>query len=295
MTVENSGPYDLNIPVACAPSTTLRAVVVRALGLGYHTLALNTEVKQSMFVTRKEKKARLDTPTLEDFPPPPTLDLQPQDYPLLAARGLKPNILTRLTITVSNNEFMIRYNKSSTARQYDILSLNCASAQALTAIVKSNWKFDILTFDPNFEAGMGIKWSRKLYYECVDKNIHFELSYSPMIRDSMDRRRVISQAHMYHSVGKSRSIILTSEARKPLELRAPGDVANLAFLLGLSENQGKTGIGENGFKVHKAAVGRRMGPFRARIDKLTSDNEHLVPANTELVGSENTAVTEEEE
>ena len=29
-----------------------------------------------------------------------------------------------------------------------------------------------------------VRWSRKLYNECVDKSIFFELNYAPMIRDS---------------------------------------------------------------------------------------------------------------
>ena len=33
-------------------------------------------------------------------------------------------------------------------------------------------------------------------------------------------------------------------------------------------------------QVHKAALGRRMGPFRARVEKLGPDNLHLAPTNT---------------
>ena len=30
-------------------------------------------------------------------------------------------------------------------------------------------------------------------------------------------------------------------------------------------------------QVHKAAIGRRMGPFRARVEKLDQSNLHLAP------------------
>ena len=36
----------------------------------------------------------------------------------------------------------------------------------------------------------------------------------------------------------------------------------------------------NFYQVHKAALGRRMGPFRARVEKLGPDNLHLAPTNT---------------
>jgi len=180
---------------------------------------------------------------------------------------------------------MIAYNKSNVAKQYDILAINCSSSPALLALLKSSFRFDILTFTPT--KASGVRWNRKLYYECVERNIHFEISYSPMIKDSQDRRLVISQSHTYHSVGKSRAILLSSQAVKPLELRSPGDVANLAFILGLTENQGKVAVRQAGFKVHKAAIGRRMGPFRVRDEKISVENQQLVPKSEEDILDDN--------
>ena len=42
--IENTAPYDLNIPVDCAATTTPTLLVKRALALGYRTLALNVQV-----------------------------------------------------------------------------------------------------------------------------------------------------------------------------------------------------------------------------------------------------------
>ena len=42
--MENTGPYDLNIPVDCAATTTPTILVKRALALGYRTVALNVQV-----------------------------------------------------------------------------------------------------------------------------------------------------------------------------------------------------------------------------------------------------------
>ena len=35
-------------------------------------------------------------------------------------------------------------------------------------------------------------------------------------------------------------------------------------------------------QVHKAAIGRRMGPFRARVEKLDQSNLHLAPDLTDI-------------
>jgi len=277
--IPNTSPYDLNIPTTCASHTTLKHMVRRALALGYQTIALNTEVNQNQFLTRKQAKDKAkNIEYMADFPQPPTVSLTTDDYPNLASRGLVPTILTRLTIYITNNDFMIHYNKSSIAKQYDLLAINVSSSPCLSSLLKSSFRWDILSFTPGQVVG-GVKWTRKLYYECVEKNVHFELPYSPLIRDSLDRRRVISHAHTYHAVGKSRNIIFTSEARAPLELRSPTDVANLAWIMGLTENQGKEAVGVKGWAAHKAAVGRRMGPFQVRVEKIGEENLNKVPAS----------------
>lgn len=277
--IPNTSPYDLNIPISCSPTTTPLAMVRRALALGYQTIALNIEVHQNQFLTKKQAKEKSkNIEYLTDFPSPPSVKLTPEDYPELDSRGITPTILTRLTISITNNDFMIHYNKSSIAKQYDILAINTSSSPCLSALLKSSFRWDIISFTPSQVVG-GVKWTRKLYYECVEKNVYFELPYSPLIRDSLDRRRVISHAHTYHAVGKSRNIIFTSDARSPLELRSPADVANLAWIMGLTENQGKEAVGVKGWAVQKAAVGRRMGPFQVRVEKIGDDIKEKVPSS----------------
>jgi len=275
--IPNASPYDLNIPFSCSPTTTPLDLVRRALALGYQTVALNVEVNQNQFLTKKQAKDKAkNIEYLTDFPPPPGVKLTPEDYPDLASKGLTPTILTRLTIHITSNDFMIHYNTSKFAKQYDLLAINVSSTPCLSSLLKSSFRWDILSFCPS-TVTQGVKWTRKLYYECVERHVYFEIPYSAMIRDSLDRRRVISHAHTYHSVGKSRNIVFTSGARNPLELRAPGDVANLAWILGLTENQGKEAVGVKGWGVHKAAVGRRMGPFQVRVEKVSEENQEKVP------------------
>ena len=168
---------------------------------------------QGQFITKKDKSKPPPADNLADFPAPTVLNLSPSDYPSLAERGLTPTILNRLTITMTNNDFMIAYNKSGVAKQYDLLAINCASSPALTALLKSSFRFDLLCFNPDQVALTakkssqykkctdiasckvvgGLRWTRKLYSECVERHIHFELSYAPMVRNSEDRRRVMSQ------------------------------------------------------------------------------------------------------
>ena len=228
---------------------------------------------QENLVTRKKKKEGNEAKNqLSEFPEPCTLALEEDDYPLLKSKGLKPNILSRLTIVISDNDFLIHYNKSEVAKKYDLLSIIPKNSQCLLSLLKSSFRFDILAFKPE-HVYEGMKWSRKLYNDCVEKYIHFELLYVPAITDSENRRKIISLAQTYHATGKSKKIIISSGASVPIELRSPVDVANLAFIFSLNENQGKDAVKKHCQDVYKSALGRKVGVYRVVIEKVGKDSE----------------------
>ena len=217
-------------------------------------------------MTKRKKQKTGEASKISEFPEPAKVQLSEEDYPLLHAKGLKPIILSRLTIVISDNEFLIHYNKSDNVKKYDLLSVIPKTAQCLISLHKSSFRFDILGLKTNLI--FDVKWSRKLYNECVDKYMHFELQYAPAITDREDRRRIISLAHTFQSVGKSKKIILTSGAKFPIELRCPSDVSNLAFIFGLNENQGKEAVKKNCLDVYRTALGRKIGVYRVCVERI---------------------------
>lgn len=84
---------------------------------------------------------------------------------------------------------------------------------------------DIVTFDAH--AGGRLYVNRKAYQVAVKRGIFFEIKYSPLISDSNFRKDIIKVAHNYLVRGKSKSIVISSGATNPFELRGPYDVANL--------------------------------------------------------------------
>jgi RNase P/RNase MRP subunit p30 len=221
-------------------------------------------------MTKKQQSKKGASNKLSEFPPPTRLELTDADLPPdLVVGGIKPRILSRLTLVITNNDFLIHFNKSEVVQQYDLLAVIPRTTPALLALLKSSFRWDIISLDPDLVVG-GVRWSRKLYLECVEKHVHFELTYGPAIRSSEDRRRIISLAHNYHAVGKSKNIFFSSCAMSPIELRSPEDAANLAFIFGLNEHQGKEAVRGNCLKVYRTAVGRKMGPYRVRIEKIPS-------------------------
>jgi ribonuclease P/MRP protein subunit RPP1 len=135
--------------------------------------------------------------------------------------------------------------------------------------------------------------------ECVEKGFFFEIPYSPCIRDGTARRRIIAQSHNYHAVGKSKNIIISSEALTPLELRGPHDVANLGFIFGLNEQQGKEAVKNSAILAVQNAAGRKLGPYRALIQNkadLTSSEMWKIPDDSsESEENESSSSSESEE
>ncbi|ESP00435.1 hypothetical protein LOTGIDRAFT_87019, partial [Lottia gigantea] len=76
----------------------------------------------------------------------------------------------------------------------------------------------------------------------LERGIHFEIVYSPAIRDQTLRRHIISNACDLVRVCKGKNIIITSGANKPIELRGPYDIANLAQLFGLTFDQARDAV-----------------------------------------------------
>ena len=211
----------------------------------------------------KKKTSDKDN-ALSDFPEPTTVSLSEKDYPELANKELKPTILTRLTIVLKDNDFLIHYNKSNTAKKYDLLGVITRSSNALQNVLKS-FRFDILSYDPELEH---LHWNRKLYREALEKHVSFELNYAPMITDREHRRKTIALAYNYNFVGKCKGIILSSGAKRPIDLRSPTDVANLCCILSMNECQGREAVMKQCANVHKAALGRKMGVFRVRVERI---------------------------
>ena len=257
---ETRGFCDLNVPF----DDNIDAKIAQLSKLGYTTVAVNVTVSQDDLTTKTRqnhgKKAKLSAEAekkLLDFPSPPSL----------SARTDGVAVLTRLTIAFKDNNFIPIFNNSQAAKSYDLVALIPSSAKALQDLLKSSMTADIVSFVP--ESAADVRWTRKLYTDCVARHMFFELCYAPCIRDATARRRTISQAHNYHAAGKSRNVILCGGAERVAELRGPHDAANLGFLFGLNEHQGRLAVGAMGLKAVRAAAGRKVGPFRATVEDVS--------------------------
>lgn len=138
-------------------------------------------------------------------------------------------------------------------KKFSLVAGNPTTDQALQHCCQA-FNGDLVCF--NVDNG-NIPFSRKYYRLAVERKMFFELCYAPVITDSNHRRNIIRRSHAYHSYGKSKNIIISSAAEKPIDLRTPYEVANLGLLLGLSEEQAKCAMAGNCKKALVRATGRR--------------------------------------
>lgn len=66
-----------------------------------------------------------------------------------------------------------------------------------------------------------------MYNQLIEKGFHYEILYAPVIQDSTQRKNMIQTSHIYHSFGKSKSVIISSGATSRMLIRGPYDIINL--------------------------------------------------------------------
>jgi len=282
---------DLSIPLfygEMRSQETLKERVLRAFFLGYSTVAIDLWLTQEQWLKRdanfikksKAKRARQEEMDVEGFPQPPEVKLTEAEFQRLSLTlGTKPRILYRLTLCFEDNSFLPSFQRSQEAvnRRYDLLAVCPPSAEALTSLVKSGLIADVVAVDA--QKCLDVKWTRQLYKECLNSGMHLELPYGPLIRDAGLRQNIIAVSHAYQRVGQSKAVIFSSQAESALELRGPHDVANLTYILGMNEHQGKLAVHQLPQATLAAAKGRKMGPFRVQMKTVNLSEEEEIVAS----------------
>ncbi|KAF4343365.1 ribonuclease P MRP subunit RPP1 [Fusarium beomiforme] len=211
--------YDLNL--FWSPSTTeeeLRQTLNRASTLGYSTVALNHT---------------LTLPLPSNIAAPfPTIEAKP---------GSKlPNILHRATLPLSDPSAN-NYRIPSLISTYDIIA-----ARPLTdkAFQNACLTLDVPIISIDMSQDLPFHLKPKPCMAAINRGIRFEVCYSQVINgDDRGRPRFISNLQSLVRATRGRGIMISSEAKNLLSLRAPVDVINmLSFMGGLSNEKGVEGF-----------------------------------------------------
>lgn len=190
------------------------------------------------------------------LPPNPTPPALPSDIP----KGL--SVLTRLNLPLSDPAQNQRL--TSIAQAYDLVALRPSNEKALLNAC-TNAECDIISLDLSVRHPYHFKF--KMLSAAIARGIRFEICYGPGITGSglEARRNLIGNAMSLIRATRGRGIIVSSEAKKALGVRAPFDVVNLACVWGLSQELGKEAICAESRKVVALAQLKRTS-WRGIID-----------------------------
>lgn len=177
----------------------------------------------------------------------------------LNARFYSFTQLTRLNVPIEDTN--VAQNSLALAdiiNSYDLLAVQPKSERAF-AFACTSLNVDIISVDLSQRLSFRLK--AELMSIALQRGIHFELVYGPLLRDSATRRQLFANSQALVRELRGRGIILSSSVPSVFDLRAPYDVVNLATFMGLNEHQAIASVGCNGYAVVMHA--RQRKAFRS--------------------------------
>ncbi|EEH46388.2 uncharacterized protein PADG_02486 [Paracoccidioides brasiliensis Pb18] len=228
--------YDLNVPYT--PNDPEIANTLAFLSeLGYATIALSQSISGKL-------PSDLSPPA-----PPPNL---PKSLTLLS----------RITITVSDPSQNQRLTPLS--QLYSLIALRPLNEKCLSLACNS-LDCDIISLDLSSRLPFHFKF--KTLSAAIVRGVRFEICYGPGVTGSgaEARRNLIGNAASLIRATRGRGIIISSEARRALGVRAPFDVVNLACVWGLTQERGKEALCDEARKV-VALAGIKRRSWRGIVD-----------------------------
>ena len=135
----------------------------------------------------------------------------------------------------------------------------------------------------------GYYFKHSLCRAAIARGVRFEICYSPgvLASDAAARRNLISNATQLIRATRGRGIVLSSEAKAAVGLRAPIDVVNLAVVWGLGAERAREAVEREARAVVALAEMRRTS-WRGVIkvvdggDKPTTKRKMEQPSDEKL-------------
>ncbi|GAD94137.1 hypothetical protein PVAR5_2758 [Paecilomyces variotii No. 5] len=228
--------YDLNVPYSPGDTEILHTLEFLA-DLGYTTVALSQTITGKI--------------PLNAAPPSP-----PSNVP----KSL--TILSRVNIPLADPSQNQRL--TALADTYSLVAVRPTNEKSLLNAC-NNLDCDLISLD--FSERLPFHFKFKTLASAISRGVRFEICYGPGVTGSgvEARRNLIGNSMALIRATRGRGIIISSEAKRALGVRAPWDVINLACIWGLSQERGKEAICEEARKVTALAKLKRSS-WRGIVD-----------------------------
>ncbi|KAH6692347.1 RNase P subunit p30 [Plectosphaerella plurivora] len=217
--------YDLNIPwTQVLDRTDLEQTLAFSASLGYNVVALNHTISPPI------------PPQITN--PLPKFDETPASASSPTSR--LPTILRRATVLLDDPSQNFRI--SALASHYDILAVRPTTERAFSNACLNPSECSIISLD--LSQRFAFHFRPKPCMAAVSRGVRFEVCYAHALGPNPAARALfIANLASLVRATRGRGIIISSEARSALALRAPADVANLLSIWGLPKEKGMEGMG----------------------------------------------------
>lgn len=187
----------------------------------------------------------------------------------------KLRILRRCTLLLTDPAQ--NHRLSQLAQNYDILALRPTDERTLQQACQS-LDADLVSLDLSIRYPFHFKFGTLA--AALQRGLKLEICYSQGILggkgDAQARRNVIQNAVSLIRACRSRGIVVSSEAKRAVGLRAPADVVNLCAVWGLSQEKGKEAVSASARAVVVSA-GLKRTSYRGVVDVVNGGD----PASVE--------------
>ena len=254
--------YDLNVPwTPAAPPAELSRTLSFLSSLGYNTLALNHTLI-----------GLVPSKIISPLTPLPAGITIPKDTTLLS----------RCTLTISDPAHNHRLKDLSSV--YQILALRPTTQAVYERACLSYSDYSILSLDLTQRYQFHFK--QKTLMTAVNRGVRIELCYAQLTSgDANARRNVIANVMSIVRATKGRGLVISSEARGVLGVRAPADVGNLLGIWGLAREKASEAMGVN-CRAVVVNEGLKRSSYRGVVDVIDGGEPYVPTASDKNKGKE---------
>ncbi|KAI3324692.1 RNase P subunit p30 [Xylariaceae sp. AK1471] len=289
--------YDLNI--AWSPNTSaaeLERTLRFSASLGYDVVALNHTIGAPV-------PPQITNPLPKFDPPSSTTSSSSTPQPKL------PTVLRRATLVLSESSQHHRLPQLASA--YDVLAVRPQTEESFSAACQSLNDVSLISLDLTVRQPFTFRPKPCMF--AVNRGVRFEVCYAQVLQgpapahvfglkgarndggnagmgiggvDARARAAFIGNVSSLIRATRGRGIVISSEARSVLGLRAPADVVNLLHVWGLSTDRATEGLGvlPRGVVVNE---GLKRSGFRGVVDIVGVADREQADVEMDEAGDDN--------
>eukprot|EP00250_Pteridium_aquilinum_P015817 c22780_g1_i1 orf=57-1295(+) len=236
--------YDLNVSTEGLSQAERLSVITTALQLGYSGVALNHVVKGPLSDAHLCRSRPLD---LSDIASAHTEASQSAHFhrDVLAVPPARRTFrqYDRLTVVLDTAIHASALNAANPVlRSYDLVAIRPTSQKVFDQAC-THLEVDVISLD--FLHRLPIRLKAASIHAALERGVFFEVSFSGAFQDVKARRELFANSQILQGLTRGRNIIVSSGARRSMDLRGPNDIANMGTMFGLSREAGKLSVSKN--------------------------------------------------